>query len=815
MIREVNEGLGFHLDFKQRKKVSRAPIIPENGKEPYKLRDWQSETLAKYKKSKLLCVNVLTGGGKSIFAQALILDKKNGPKKKFVISVPQLMIGASFQNQENARFIEGKRWVVDYDLCRQNGNTVEKLVNFLSGKQGGVLLCSHQTLIAAWNQVNGYVSDNCHFTIDEAHHAQTLENYENKLGKCIGGAIENGAGILLLTATCFRSDALPVIPPQYQDRFDRFNLPLDVYLDKYVSSFKSFDFRCILIDDPEKGGYIEAIGNIVRSKFKKSIIYIPYVNSDWAICKKETVHKICEQIVGRKLKKTELKESKEGLIEIDGVRIVDLVDKDDRDSKRAFIGDGKKDNFDYIITLGVFKEGANWVHAERAIICSPRQSIVEVCQITGRVLREIPIGNTFKDKYPEVVQIFGKPVGRTDEVMKSWMNDFMLYFGASLILEQLFKPVEVLNSRGEVIRGKGGRPRDFLSEVTKDNSEEMNRIISELGKVIINTHVEGESKTKAKQDYDKQARKWLKGEGYRKNLDFVTQQVFNIHERRSKKLTKISGQLDIIDEYNHPVAWLRNAMSNFGVNKFEDIRRVMEYGEKSATIEDYKKRIRQEGYKTPSEWHRNKHPSKFVRNIYSHPNISDFWPKTQVIPRATINENEKISILQLFQNGLSIKKLAQQYKVSPKKISVIINNLGGNSNKRTEILKGKFNKWLVLEKSDKKSRDTQYKCQCDCGKISLVNGFALKSGQSKSCGCLKLDKQKKTILISPEGKQIIFAGRGVTGRFIKTSNMSSLIQKICYHIKGYCLYNPKLVVTTHQERVDKGLYKKYIKLNTK
>lgn len=50
-----------------------------------------------------------------------------------------------------------------------------------------------------------------------------------------------------------------------------------------------------------------------------------------------------------------------------------------------------------------------------------------------------------------------------------------------------------------------------------------------------------------------------------------------------------------------------------------------------------------------------------------------------------------------------------------------------------------FNRWLVLEYVGKdKKRNKRYKCRCECGNESVVSGWVLNAGLSKSCGCLKL-----------------------------------------------------------------------------
>lgn len=53
----------------------------------------------------------------------------------------------------------------------------------------------------------------------------------------------------------------------------------------------------------------------------------------------------------------------------------------------------------------------------------------------------------------------------------------------------------------------------------------------------------------------------------------------------------------------------------------------------------------------------------------------------------------------------------------------------------------KFHRLTVLEKVGKnKSRNALYKCVCDCGKELVVVDSALKRGNTKSCGCLNMDR---------------------------------------------------------------------------
>lgn len=53
----------------------------------------------------------------------------------------------------------------------------------------------------------------------------------------------------------------------------------------------------------------------------------------------------------------------------------------------------------------------------------------------------------------------------------------------------------------------------------------------------------------------------------------------------------------------------------------------------------------------------------------------------------------------------------------------------------------KFGKLLVIEKTNEKAKNNKeykYRCLCDCGNEVLVRGSNLKSGNSKTCGCVRI-----------------------------------------------------------------------------
>lgn len=64
--------------------------------------------------------------------------------------------------------------------------------------------------------------------------------------------------------------------------------------------------------------------------------------------------------------------------------------------------------------------------------------------------------------------------------------------------------------------------------------------------------------------------------------------------------------------------------------------------------------------------------------------------------------------------------------------------------RRLNDLTGKrFGRLMVLGRERKQSgaRKFAWRCQCECGKITMVDGFKLNAGHTKSCGCLRAQRR--------------------------------------------------------------------------
>ncbi|WP_099301876.1 AP2 domain-containing protein [Bacillus sp. Marseille-P3800] len=62
-----------------------------------------------------------------------------------------------------------------------------------------------------------------------------------------------------------------------------------------------------------------------------------------------------------------------------------------------------------------------------------------------------------------------------------------------------------------------------------------------------------------------------------------------------------------------------------------------------------------------------------------------------------------------------------------------------------DLIGQRYNRWTVLKEAERtKSNKRTFLCKCDCGNTSVVQMDTLRNGNSKSCGCLKLERAKET-----------------------------------------------------------------------
>ena len=305
-----------------------------------------------------LLVKAPPASGKSRAMMFVALDKlANQGIKKVIVAVPEKTIARSFQNTElkpNGFFAD---WEVSpgYNLCAaglQESGLRKKFVDFLDS-DANVLICTHSTFRNALRDLDYSKLNGTFIGIDEFHHTSADER--NNLGTVIRHIMaESDAHILAMTGSYFRGDAVPVMRPEDEAKFQptiTYNYYQQLNGYKYLKSLGiGYQFY--------QGPYITAIPMTLDTT-KKTLIHIPNVNSRSAYARKYDQVDDIISCIG-----TVISEDKEHFIKIvrtpDGriLKVGDLVEDnpDMREALQAYLlRMDSRDSLDILIALGTAK----------------------------------------------------------------------------------------------------------------------------------------------------------------------------------------------------------------------------------------------------------------------------------------------------------------------------------------------------------------------------------------------------------------------------------------------------------------------------
>ena len=380
--------------------------------------------------------------GKSRALMFIALDKLHNQNiKQAIIVVPERSIGGSFANEPLSQFGFHYDWEVkpQWNLCNAPGaddvqvarSKVKAVGEFLASGDK-VLVCTHATFRFAVEALGVEAFDDRLIAVDEFHHVSA--NGDNVLGRQLGNFMARGkAHIVAMTGSYFRGDAVPVLSPEDEIKFETVTFTYYEQLNGY-EHLKSLDLGYYFYS----GKYTDAV-NKVLDPGKKTIVHIPNVNS--------------RESLGDKLRETEeimgslgtwkgedpatgfhLVECEDGRV----LRIADLVDPARQAKTIASLKDpaqkNNKDHVDIIIALGMAKEGFDWIWCEHALTIGYRNSLTEIIQIIGRATRDAPGKPTAR-----FTNLIAEPDAANDAVVDA-VNDTLKAIAASLLMEQVLAP---------------------------------------------------------------------------------------------------------------------------------------------------------------------------------------------------------------------------------------------------------------------------------------------------------------------------------------------------------------------------------------
>lgn len=379
--------------------------------------------------------------GKSRALMFLALDKlRHQGVQQAIVVVPERTIGASFHDEALSRAGFWADWHVEpkWNLCDapggDNSGKVEAVGRFLQSDDQ-VLVCTHATFRFAVDRFGLEAFDNRLIAVDEFHHV-SADVDSNKLGAQLGALIERDkVHLVAMTGSYFRGDAVPVLAPQDESKFDTVTYTYYEQLNGY-EYLKRLDIGYYFYS----GSYVDDIIQVLDPA-EKTIVHIPNVNS-----RESTRDKIkeVEEILGTlgewqgtdPATGFQLVKTREGRV----LRIADLVDDDAnrRDLVAAALKDPaqkhNRDHVDIIIALGMAKEGFDWIWCEHALTVGYRASLTEVVQIIGRATRDAP-GKT----RARFTNLIAEP-DASEEAVTQAVNDTLKAIAASLLMEQVLAP---------------------------------------------------------------------------------------------------------------------------------------------------------------------------------------------------------------------------------------------------------------------------------------------------------------------------------------------------------------------------------------
>ena len=384
-----------------------------------------------------LLVKAPPASGKSRAMMFVALDKlANQGIKKVIVAVPEKTIARSFQN---TKLIPGgffADWEVSpgYNLCAaglQESGLRQKFIDFLDS-DASVLICTHSTFRNALKELDVAKLNGTFIGIDEFHHTSADER--NNLGTVLRSIMsESNAHILAMTGSYFRGDAVPVMRPEDEARFQptiTYNYYQQLNGYKYLKSLGiGYQFY--------QGAYITAIPETLDTT-KKTLIHIPNVNSRSAYARKydqvDDIISCIGKVVGEDREHfIKMVETPDGRV----LKVGDLVEDDPamRDALQAYLlRMDSKDSLDILIALGTAKEGFDWQWCECCLTIGIRASLTEVVQIIGRCTRDCP-GKT----HAQFINLIPCPSAAQDNVAMV-VNDMLKAITVSLLMEQVMQP---------------------------------------------------------------------------------------------------------------------------------------------------------------------------------------------------------------------------------------------------------------------------------------------------------------------------------------------------------------------------------------
>ena len=583
-------------------------------------RKWQSEcfeTIAP--NNPISIINAPTGSGKSTMLSMLAYQRTvSDNKKKTIIAVPQTVIGKGF-NTKVFKLPDGQviDWSVGVDLCTNAKDTVEQFTNFISEDIfyseaypfERILVCTHATLVAAFQSLSPEDKqthwNNLLICVDETHHIQMHEIADevynmNSLGQVVDYSFRNNNEIILVSATMFRGDQKGLVSDELLKDAIKYNLPFDKYMEemKHLKSF-SYDF---IIDTNE---YTEDISKCIKNLFdenlKKLFIYIPHPKSYMSSGNKiKEIQDILEQLKNNLNGDKITLDENTGIYHITNIlgldyKVCDLVDENLSKRSIRFVNNEiiNKDRnaLDCVIALNRAKEGFDWEHANGMIVVGQRNSLTDVIQMVGRLLRD----KQGKEKVKALHMLPFSPNQPTAPNLDNSLNDFFKAIAISLLMEDVFAPTSLQTNDDSAPTGQlsGATPsvsNNIFDDLELDENQRLD-LFDKAQKALVNVAgglVESQgtySPEELKEQMPSIMKKWVeenKIEADEQQIEELAKKIYNQFAKRSLQMQGINVSninWQMIETADPIEFTLRYVGKDTTLESLKELRRLIASGE--------------------------------------------------------------------------------------------------------------------------------------------------------------------------------------------------------------------------------------------
>jgi hypothetical protein len=228
-----------------------------------------------------------------------------------------------------------------------------------------------------------------------------------------------------------------------------------------------------------------------------------------------------------------------------------------------------------ILSVGMFREGADWIQAQRVIDLIPSGSDQDRNQRFGRLIRDYP-GKTCVAYY----SFFPCIVDGDNENQRRDLSKLFAHFHASLVLENALVPIKVPKQMDSAMSENDGRRRR-VNMLGRYDAQMQENIIADCHDVLVRLHAEAEKTggTVGHKEALRQISSALEARGIHEQLEPLARQIVLILRRRAN----LNLPVEDLVEAGFDKVWASDALEGLrlysagigGPTTFRDIRRAV------------------------------------------------------------------------------------------------------------------------------------------------------------------------------------------------------------------------------------------------